>query len=1288
MKVTSGVPRYGKGERFLASVEMMALRKRGLLRGQSFSFLRTSLERSNQNRFSIRGRRKNVAIGSYDDLFGGNGDLHADHILDNTEKVEVFPLKSERHNERKKAGYSAVVELDPMTARRQKWLRGLQSSSLFRPPPVTLNRKQAEILAYVELFGQFASESFVDEIGELVRDHYPTSEECLIDDVLATFVLHYPEHGYAVLHALLSCVIDGTLRYNKTTPPFGSFISLFSSSNEEALTEQWALACGEILRVLTHYNRPTFKDDTGDPSSSSSSEGSGKPSQDRSCRDDRERRSRTRLLTPWIVDCLLAAPASIRSDYFQWCAGFMGKYAAREELRPPTTAVGGRSRGKQPQLLPSSPRWAIASGAAVIVSVCDDEVSRYETADLTAAAVPALLIPPPPAQNEHPVVSGSPVLEPYARLFHRYYAVATPGATKRLLFGLLEAPPAWTPDALVLAVALVQLLRAADGYTSSVQLPRDWLTIHFLRPVGTAIAQGPSAAADAAASFLFHIFSQPTLLFPPISQSQGVFAAQSLYGSSTLSASGEEANAAADQVNEDAIAASLAELLTSYGADVERKICALWEAAYGLSPPSSSSVQLPELVLSAHLQPPVLSWNLLRALIRILSYLPPNTPSQVCIKRTFSATVETILQRTFPLYEVMQQKDVVIGNLQPDGGGGGGSKRVAMAELRAMVHCLFTESFLSSDLAAQLLSETLSLCFRHDTKRQLEKRIVRSGRHSPSLVEDRYGGKGLGREELFRDRAEAPDKQRGAVATFDSYVVAAVCALPCEVQMLPFSPAYFTIPKPLSAVTTQQDGDGQVSGSGPQDGRKSPGVACRFPTGVASVVEHTNRLLGLLELLLGVLPESGGLGSNGSSISTNEILRDAVIAAHMSDLLGHSRACLHSLTGIMRCKWDSGICLKASAVLSAIESNGDLVAMTTRPRNGFGTVEHTIRTKTESEQVWYTPADELQKQRPCLSPTLKGGKTDVGPVSSNKTDQGGDSVEPLPLEASDIAFILCRDRRNGRCGSLSASLKAVLVGKQHLALGAAALLCRRLISIPDIPSTTDGNYAESGAGQVVEALCNLASAFPESVAPFVISQADMELRPWIETDDGLSQQSLWRVNTRVVCLLSELLRLTNLPEVVKVVVSDGNLLRRATDGMTLDGEACKLPQLELLEAAVLAAQTALKWDVPNEQVAYQLFALLRERLPATVRCLSHNSAHVRAMGVARLRDMLYMESFWSNSSKMSSEAAEREDQNGCGNWRKYVEQCVVWEMHCRRAGGMSISLLANAASALGCTISI
>lgn len=81
--------------------------------------------------------------------------------------------------------------------------------------------------------------------------------------------------------------------------------------------------------------------------------------------------------------------------------------------------IASRGSGKHPQLMPSTPRWAVANGAGVILSVCDEEVSRYETATLTAAAVPALLLPPPTTAMDEHLVAGLPALEPYARLFHR-----------------------------------------------------------------------------------------------------------------------------------------------------------------------------------------------------------------------------------------------------------------------------------------------------------------------------------------------------------------------------------------------------------------------------------------------------------------------------------------------------------------------------------------------------------------------------------------------------------------------------------------------------------------------------------------------------------------------------------------------------------------------------------------------------------------------------------------------------------------------------------------------------
>jgi hypothetical protein len=52
----------------------------------------------------------------------------------------------------------------------------------------------------------------------------------------------------------------------------------------------------------------------------------------------------------------------------------------------------------------------------------------------------------------------------------RYYTIATPGATERLLLGLLEAPPAGVPHGLLVAVALLDILRVAYEGSSSVQV--------------------------------------------------------------------------------------------------------------------------------------------------------------------------------------------------------------------------------------------------------------------------------------------------------------------------------------------------------------------------------------------------------------------------------------------------------------------------------------------------------------------------------------------------------------------------------------------------------------------------------------------------------------------------------------------------------------------------------------------------------------------------------------------------------------------------------------------------
>lgn len=89
-------------------------------------------------------------------------------------------------------------------------------------------------------------------------------------------------------------------------------------------SEQWALACGEILRVLTHYNRPMYKmeypNGETDRTASSSNVGTNSEDGESSCQVPlmQQERKPLRPLSPWITDILLAAPLGIRSDYFRW----------------------------------------------------------------------------------------------------------------------------------------------------------------------------------------------------------------------------------------------------------------------------------------------------------------------------------------------------------------------------------------------------------------------------------------------------------------------------------------------------------------------------------------------------------------------------------------------------------------------------------------------------------------------------------------------------------------------------------------------------------------------------------------------------------------------------------------------------------------------------------------------------------------------------------------------------------------------------------------------------------
>ncbi|XVE60899.1 hypothetical protein DITRI_Ditri05aG0163700 [Diplodiscus trichospermus] len=1066
----------------------------------------------------------------------------------------------------------------------ERWIDGLQFSSLFGPPPQDPQHRKVQITAYVEYFGQFTSEQFPEDIAELVRNRYPSNEQRLFDDVLATFVLHHPEHGHAVVLPIISCIIDGTLVYDKNTPPFASFISLVCPSSENEYSEQWALACGEILRILTHYNRPVCKmepqySETNRRRDSSSQAGTsesvgGEPSFHIPL--VQQERKPLRPLSPWITDILLAAPLGIRSDYFRWCSGVMGKYAAGD-LKPPTTA-SSRGSGKHPQLMPSTPRWAVANGAGVILSVCDEEVARYETATLTAAAVPALLLPPPTTALDEHLVAGLPALEPYARLFHRYYAIATPSATQRLLLGLLEAPPSWAPDALDAAVQLVELLRAAEDYATGIRLPRNWMHLHFLRAIGTAMSMRAGIAADAAAALLFRILSQPALLFPPLRQVEGVEVQHEPSGG-YISCYRKQIEVPAAEATIEATAQGIASMLCAHGPEVEWRICTIWEAAYGLIPLSSSAVDLPEIIVATPLQPPILSWNLYIPLLKVLEYLPRGSPSEACLMKIFVATVEAILQRTFPPESSREHTRKTRYSI------GSASKNLAVAELRTMVHSLFLESCASVELASRLLFVVLTVCVSHEAQFCVSKRP----RGEESYPPDESIEESQAQSEKPRHIKPRKTKNQGPVAAFDSYVLAAVCALACELQLFPL----------VTRGNTHSTAKDVQATANPA---KVNGSSIEYGHSIDSAIHHTHRILAILEALFSLKPSSVG---TSWSYSSNEIVAAAMVAAHVSELFRRSKACMYALSVLMRCKWDNEIYARASSLYNLIDIHSKAVA--------------SIVNKAEplEAQLIYAP---VRKDSPvCLDGRKQNKRTnttcyDPGPSSASECEDSvhsdnnircervlasegsgnslGKDIASFPLDASDLANFLTKDRHIGFNCSAQVLLRSVLVEKQELCFSVVSLLWHKLIAAPETQPSAESTSAQQGWRQVVDALCNVVSASPAKAATAIVLQADRELQPWIAKNDDQGQK-MWRINQRIVKLIVELMRNHDSPESLVIVASASDLLLRATDGMLVDGEACTLPQLELLEATARAVQTVLEWGESGLAVADGLSNLLK-----------------------------------------------------------------------------------------------
>jgi GIGANTEA len=491
----------------------------------------------------------------------------------------------------------------------------------------------------------------------------------------------------------------------------------------------------------------------------------------------------------------------------------------------------------------------------------------------------------------------------------------------------------------------------------------------------------------------------------------------------------------ASEATIDATAQGIASLLCAHGPDVEWRICTIWEAAYGLLPLSSSAVDLPEIVVAAPLQPPTLSWNLYLPLLKVFEYLPRGSPSEACLMRIFVATVEAILRRAFPSETPEQSR-------KPRSQ----SKNLAVAELHTMIHSLFVESCASMDLASRLLFVVLTVCVSHQALPGGSKRPTGSDNHSLEEATEH--------SRLTNGRSRCK-KRQGPVATFDSYVLAAVCALSCELQLFP------CISKNGSHSNLKDSMKIIIPG-------KNNGINNELHSSISSAIIHTRRILAILEALFSLKPSSVG---TSWSYSSNEIVAAAMVAAHVSELFRRSRPCLNSLSALMRCKRDAEISTRASSLYHLIDLHGKTVSSIVNkaePLEAHLTltpVKKVNQHRCEENNTNSSDSAKLEnkngsthKKNGFSKPHLKCAEE---VLNGNVASTSGKSIASLQVEASDLANFLTMDRNGGYRGSQTL-LRSVLSEKQELCFSVVSLLWQKLIASPEMQMSAESTSAHQG----------------------------------------------------------------------------------------------------------------------------------------------------------------------------------------------------------------------------------
>jgi GIGANTEA len=423
----------------------------------------------------------------------------------------------------------------------------------------------------------------------------------------------------------------------------------------------------------------------------------------------------------------------------------------------------------------------------------------------------------------------------------------------------------------------------------------------------------------------------------------------------------------------------------------------------------------------------------------VLEYLPRGSPSEACLIRIFVATVEAILRRTFPIETSTEH------STRSKGGTWSTTKNLAASELRTMIHSLFLESRASMDLASRLLFVVLTVSVSHETLPGGSKKPT--GVNFDSSDDSSNGLTLTNGTSLARSRNK---KRHGPVATFDSYVLAAVCALSCELQLFPLISKNGNHSNSRASVKVTKNGKGKN------------GFTAELQTSIGCAIQHTRRILGILEALFSLKPSSVG---TSWSYSSDEIVAAAMVAAHVSELFRRSKACMNSLSSLMHCKWDPEIFARASSLYHLIDLHGKTVSSIV---NKVEPLEATLflapmkRDDPSCTESRHRSDNMLRKENTATSSEPKRNYSEALLQCNDAASTSGKAISSLPMEASDLANFLTMDRNGGyNCRSLS-FLRSVLAEKQELCFSVVSLLWHKLIAAPETKMCAESTSAHQG----------------------------------------------------------------------------------------------------------------------------------------------------------------------------------------------------------------------------------